>query len=457
MNGTDLLAGERRWAAIAALAAAVWYWALVTGFGFDLFAPVHRGMLFNAMLLQLLQGRVDVPMEVIGEEGFLQGGRVIAYFGILPALLRAPLLAFPNLYGTDLTRFCCVLGAALAGYWQVRAVLMVCRAPGLVALRAPLAVSLLLAGPHVSFLRASIYEEALHWTAAFAALFVLAAFEFVVEGVSRRVLAKAALAAGLCFLVRPTSGTALVLGFGVMALASAWPGRWAPGRWVLGLLRPPVIGAAALLAPFVLTVLWVNYARWGNPFTVVDVSTNLMNARFPARMPRLLATGEFNLERLWFGLQYYFAPIWVLYVPGSGHLLFQATMDRLVEAELPPASFFLSDPLLVALAGWGATRLPRPRLVSGGMALALTMPCVLMLGLAFMNFRYRQEFYPLFVWLALMGLLAGAPGWLTRGRAWAMTVVGVAASHLFLLMYLRSIFGPADLTMVQQMLRRFGL
>ena len=64
-------------------------------------------------------------------------------------------------------------------------------------------------------------------------------------------------------------------------------------------------------------------------------------------MPRLLATGEFNLERLWFGVMYYFAPVWVLH-GADGQLLLEATRQKWIDAaELPPSSFLLTDPLIV--------------------------------------------------------------------------------------------------------------
>ncbi len=93
-----------------------WYALLITSFSMDLFAPVDRGLVFNSMLLHLLDGRWDVDPAVITEEGFLRDGRSYAYFGVIPALLRLPLLLFPGGVGLDVTTLSTWIAATLACY-----------------------------------------------------------------------------------------------------------------------------------------------------------------------------------------------------------------------------------------------------------------------------------------------------------------------------------------------------
>src|SRR5205809_684359 len=104
MIDTEGIAGRRRligpagrkWAIVLiCLMPAAAYYAFLLSLGFPgFFAPSQRGLTFNSMLLHLLDGSFDVDPETIGDEGVLRGGRVYAYFGIVPALLRLPLLAF---------------------------------------------------------------------------------------------------------------------------------------------------------------------------------------------------------------------------------------------------------------------------------------------------------------------------------------------------------------------------
>ena len=75
------------------------------------------------------------------------------------------------------------------------------------ALAAALGAALVLGGPQVPFLRATMYEEVLHWSSAFAALFVFQALAGLIEENIGRRLRWLALAAGLAL------PAALMLGF----------------------------------------------------------------------------------------------------------------------------------------------------------------------------------------------------------------------------------------------------
>ena len=104
----------------------------------------------------------------------------------------------------------------------------------------------------------------------------------------------------------------------------------------------------------------------------VDLSRSLILQYFPERLQRSQVYGEFNVIRLGFGLVYYLLPVWVLR-DGSGQLLWSDFVQRTIDAaELPPSSFFVSDPLVVGLALWGLLGLirrvavPRPHRSLGG-------------------------------------------------------------------------------------------
>jgi hypothetical protein len=123
--------------------------------------------------------------------------------------------------------------------------------------------------------------------------------------------------------------------------------------------------------------------------------------------------------------------------------------------ELPPSSFFLTDPLLMLLmlyAGWAIlrphsgilTRRVHALAIAGGLA----APWLLMLCALSMNFRYRMDFYPLIEFGAFLGFMmlcrnswaAMAPRSL-RVAAVVSMGFGVAASHVILVLYRVSHFG----------------
>ncbi len=450
---------DRRWAAAAALLCTCWYAALLTGFSFDLLRPTTFGYIFNSMIEHLAQGRLDVAPDAVRAEGFYRDGRAYAYFGIFPALLRLPLLALPRgALLADLTHLSTLLAAGLGLYWQLRAI-------GAVAasldgnrqarrLLAALAACAALGGPQVQFLRASVYQEVTFWAAAFAALFVAAALRGLLGGFTPRLLRLMALAAGLALSTRVSTGLGLYAALGLLLLWRAWPGRLAPRAWLIRLLGPGNRVALLLLAAFLAVTLAVNLGRWGNPFTVADLRLQGMTLLYPGRMARILASGEFAFARIWFGLLYYFLPVCFIIIRGT--MIFAEYRQRMVEIELPPASFLATDPLLVLLSALFVARLRAAwRALPGLVALAggLTLPALLMLGLVFMNFRYRQEFYPFFTATALGTLLLGGGARLSR-RAWTLAGLGILAAHATLLLYAHIRFGPADAELVWAMIWR---
>ena len=427
-----------RWAALLG-AAFVYYAWLIAGPGFALFAPVLRGTVFQSMLSHLLAGKFDIDPGVIGNEGFLRDGRVYAYFGIVPALLRLPLAAFPTLFDTDVTRLSCALAAALTSVYQLRLLALVAaHAPTQRAVLLALAAGVLIGGPQVQFLNASIYQEVLSWALVFAAGFVFAAVQGLLEapGFNRPIMLRLALFAGLALLTRSSTGTGLALAFTLI--------------WLVQLRRSRHVTAALTLAALAALCGGINVARWGDPFTFVDVRLHLMNTEFPDRLARLPATGLFSLNRLWFGLQYYLLPIWSIPLP-DGTMVFEKTQAWLVEAELPPGSMLLSDPLLLALSAWFVLarwwRLALDRLAMAGTFIGLALPAGAILVFAFMDFRYRMEFYPLMTFcaaLALTGDPTPQPGWLGKIPLSIMTITGIVSAHMFLWWYQIAPFGPAD-------------
>ena len=254
----------------------------------------------------------------------------------------------------------------------------------------------ILGGQHIQFLRPSIYQEPINWAFAQAMAFVFLACgpDRSKEASTVQRCAWMALCAGLALLTACRSA----LGFTLRLDCAA--GAMAAAR---------MAGAGLHPAAFVVMAGIVNQGRWGDPLTFADFSRfDLSQDADPDRLGRLAAYGTFNLARIWLGLSYYFVPIWV-WVRADGHVLFAETQATLMDAmELPPGSFFVTDPLLIG---------PRRRRVRLRSATASGPRCcwacayrrLLMLCAISMAHRYRMEFYPMLFLAALFGVQAASP------------------------------------------------
>jgi hypothetical protein len=315
--------------------------------------------------------------------------------------------------------------------------------------RAPILLPLMfaaivLSGAQIEFLRPSIFQEVVLWAGACAAAFVYLVVRGWLDeaGFTPRLMAAMALAAGLCLLARVSTALGLYIAFAGLWLVLVWRDR---SRW------RAYAPALAIMLFFAVVTGAINLARWGDPLIFMDLNRALILARFPERLVRVQNYGQFNLIRLPFGLGYYFAPFWVLR-DGSGQLLWLAFQHRILDAaELPPASFFTSDPFWMGLAAFGLitlsrrNRLPRREIILSLLP-GLVVPGALMLVAISMAFRYRLEFFPLIELCAFAGFarLLRAPGGTTTIWVAAGVILGIVTAHLTWLIYMLSLFGPAE-------------
>jgi hypothetical protein len=218
-----------------------------------------------------------------------------------------------------------------------------------------------------------------------------------------------------------------------------------------------------ILMGFATATAIVNQQRWGNPFVFVDLSRSLMTVLYPGHFKQLPDYGEFNVVRLGYGLIYYFLPIWVLH-DESGQLLWSGFVQRTIDAvELPPSSFFVSDPLITGLAIYGMVQLARnkiPRCAPIALAACgLAVPAVLMLTAIVMVFRYRMEFYPLFELCAFTGFwrLLATPSRRVAIVFGGAALVSIVAGQALWLLYMLSPFGSAGMRMAGSSVVHFYL
>jgi hypothetical protein len=453
----------KRAAVIIGLGIAAYYALILTNGRMNLWTPAlapgwtgwHRvlGFTFNSMLLHLLRGEFDVDPEAIQWEAVITGdGKTYAYFGIVPALVRLPLLPFFDLRTTDVSALTCLAAVILAAAAKLGALQAIAthvpdasaRRPALVAV----AVVIVLGGAQLQFLRVTVYQEAILWAGALAAVFVAVSVRGLVvrRPFSTRRLAALAILAGLAVLTRVSTGVGLcVATLALVACATARDAGAARARLARALVPLAALALLAVLAGV------VNYARFGDALTFHAPAWQTLT--HPHGIPALAHYGPFDVRRLPYGVMYYFAPVW--FVPGpDGVAPFAAFRERAIDlVELPPSSFLLSDPLLVLLAAMGGALLlgrgpvawDRP--AARTLALGFAVPPVLILTAFVMAFRYRMEFYPLLEFLAFVALAfsprlaraGGSPAW--RRTLGALMVVSVVMSHAVVLLYKTSVLG----------------
>lgn len=94
--------GRHRWFVGSSAIATLGYAWLVTLGSFQLKYPEIFGDFYDFQAASFLSGRLDVPEEAIGGEGFEARGKLYGYFGPTPAVLRTPLV----LLGVGFGRYC---------------------------------------------------------------------------------------------------------------------------------------------------------------------------------------------------------------------------------------------------------------------------------------------------------------------------------------------------------------
>jgi hypothetical protein len=437
----------------------LYYWALLSDGRFFHVKPIRYDLIFNSMIEYMSRGRFDVDPDAVLREGFTRDGRTYSYFGILPALLRLPILLSPRLRALDYTVISCAVAATIAAVAKLGAVLQAGRAMDDVAYRRHLLLfamaMVIFGGAQVQFLRPSVYQESIFWASAIAAVFMLLAFRWCVEVSGRRPrhLTAMALLAGLCLLTRVSTSIGLYAACAAImlpeAIAAARRIRTGASIQPASLASPTII-----LVSFAAICGYINYARWGSPLTFQDYRYyDILPVNDPA-FDVLIEYGYFNIRRIPFALSYFFVPVWAI-IGSDGHFLFRALQDRLYyTVEAPPATFFASDILLCFLCVPGVAFLSRRRAYGIDRTAARLIACCLLIPGLFMltaiavTFRYRLEFYPCFEFLALFGLL-GLPGRfaahprLFTGLGGMLLAISIVSAHGFLLAYKIAPWGDA--------------
>ncbi|MGH9275826.1 MAG: hypothetical protein ACRDZU_14365, partial [Acidimicrobiales bacterium] len=386
---------------------------------------------FDAQAQAILDGHLDVDPQVAGIEGFVHDGRTHLYFGLVPAVLRLPVVAMTDRFDGRLTQLSMLIALAVATWaaarlaWRARRWRRGDGPPGrwepwtvggftaAVGLASPL---LFLAA------RPVVYHETELWGAA-TTLVALEALLHWWERPGGRALAVASLAALAACNTRASVGGGAVAALaitGALALVVkrvSW--RFAPAV-VLATLAPLLVYAA------------VNQARFGEPFSV-PFRDQVLSSFDPARQATLEATGGslFGPEFAPTALVTYVRPDGVALQRLFPWITFRETTDVIGDAQFDTvdrsASLPVVAPSLVLLTAVGVGALLRrgwrdPWLTA---TLGAAAGLVSTVTIAFVANRYLADATPALVLPAALGTWVVADWMRGWGRWRRVASVGV--------------------------------
>ena len=396
----------------AVLALVVEVVLLLSGGAFFAYEPL--GDVFDAQARSFLDGRWDIPEDVIKIEGFEVDGLTYTYFGPVPALLRLPVVALTDTFDGRLTRLSLLvawvvtLAVATRLTWRVRKVIAGDEPVGRAEQAfVALFVFALGAGSSVTYLtaRPSVFHEAIAWGVASS----LVAIDAVLTWSERRSLWRFALAvllAAVAINARASGGAAPSAVLGLVLLGDLV--RALRGRDLKIAARTTAMGLV-LIVPLA-AYAGVTYARFGSLFTlpwdthkvsiVIEHRRNVLERNHGSiQGPQFLPTTTLHYVRPdALGLDGSFP--WIDFPPPAT-VIGDVLMDKVDPASSVPSSMPALFAMFVvgAVAAFRDARLRRFRPLLGGAAICL----VVTLTIGFVAQRYTADAVPL---LAVGGALA---------------------------------------------------
>jgi hypothetical protein len=376
---------------------------------------------YDAQAHAFLGGRLAVPAEVAGIEGFLIDGRTYLYYGPLLAVARLPTALFGSVFDGRLVRLSLIVGfvalCTVTFHLARRIARLIGAGPG-APWRPALLVAAVACSPALALAgQATVYHETELW----AFVLMLATFVKLVD-VLIEPTARAGALAGACAVA--TVLTRVSVGYGAVAavgLVAIW--IWRRDRrlslTMVGIAGAGVLASVGLnLAKFhtlfdlpadrqVLTLLDPDRAEW-----FAENSNSFFGIHFlPTTIVHYLRPDAFALERL--------VPF-VRFGPRAHEF-----SNSPLESNTPSSSLTAAATLLVVIGVIGAVTVIRRRCWSvlplvGGCAVA----AIPTLAIGFIANRYLVDLLPVFV---VLGAVAVAT-FTTPRRTLGLVVVGALAA-----------------------------
>jgi len=406
-------ASRHRWCLLAMGICGLAFAWLVTAGSFEFIHRESFGDFYDFQALSLLQGRLDVPPEVLSGEGFYYGGKCYGYFGLCPAVIRLPFVALGIAFGQTSRALMTVyfLGALLAANLILNHLRL--KLAGKAAYPSFSATLLLTfnvgLGSTFIFLasRAYIYHEAILAGAAFALWSAYFTFRYLAD--RRLSSGLGALAFGFGAVhCRPTSGLFALSFLGIAALIAAWQH---PRPLLPGAKRHFAI--AGLSAAAFLSFCGVSYLKF-RTFAGMPLRYNVQFLDDPGRLGRIEGK-ELHLENVRANADAYF-----LSFTGKLTRRFPYLRNQSLDtARYPGIKYDMNEPILaipfcmpgltfLALMGLivgPALAAPfRPAL--GALALAAVPMTAVLLMAVVSSQRYTADFIPIQIVAAAAALAA---------------------------------------------------
>ena len=428
-----LTSNERKWARLGMLVAVVVFWLIATCLQpWNLFDKgPYTTDFYDAQARSIVHGRLDVPANVAGIEGFEINGKTQIYFGIGPALMRLPLSGVSDVFDRRLSLLSELLALSVLGLAAAR---LLKRAKSLVA-NAPegaawwfgaFAVVATLGTPLLFFSsRALVYHEAELWGAAAG----LAGLDLVIRWwrvPTRRHLIEAVALATFALSCRPSTGAAPAMALGLFGLALAWKREWRRSLLVISGAVIPFLGFAlvnwlrfrsATDVPFPLQV----FSKFNTDRQAALAANNgsLFGLKFvPTNVARYFSPFAFQWDRLFPFVTW----------PAKATVIGNARFDTIDHA----GSFLTSAPLLFLfglVGAWWTIVRDKTRQWSA-IALAAIVATTSTFTFGYLAHRYLADLVPVFVVLAAPGVWVVARHAQTC-RRWIRRTVVVAMTLLF--------------------------
>lgn len=409
--------------------------------------PEYGWVFYNQYAIAISQGRLWIPAEAIGPEGFYVGGHVYGYYGILPALLRLPFIPFVDLRTTPLSvilnwtlAVSGVLALQLAALDVLRWRLAQGGASKARWVFGLAAISLaFFSGSMLVIQKSSFYFEPFAASLLLAALFILVSVRVLLFGScnpSRMQLALLATFAALCLFGRQT--TAISLYAGVMLwMAVSLYNFWQAGERRYGrlLLRAISIAAAPMTILLIGGLLYVNlniirFGQVGASYPIDSYGYLLMDPH-DARLLNIRNEGQFHWTRI--------LPNLVFALIGGDEL-----RHRFIAALGGGTTGALGHVIRLALAwtpslllsglsfAWLAARARTERMAVVALLLlgCFAIGATIQLAYATAQYRYHVDLWPPFALLVVLSAAAAPGDSLKSGSRKLLAMVGGGAMLL---------------------------
>ena len=425
-----LTSNERNWARLGTLVAVVVFWLIATCFQpWNLFDKgPYTTDFYDAQARALVHGRLDVPADVAGIEGFEINGTTQIYFGIGPALMRLPFSGVSDVFDRRLSLLSELLALSVLGLAAARllkkAKSLVLGAPdGRPWWFAAFAASATLGTPLLFFASSPlVYHEAELWGAAAG----LAGLDLVLrwwrEPTSRHLI-EAVLLATFAVSCRPSSGLSPAIALGIFGLVLLLRHRW----------RKALVVLVASVIPLIAFAI-ANWARFGSLFSVPfplqvfsqfnenrqamlrDNNGSFFGLKFaPTNLIRYFSPTAISFERLFPFVD------WPAKATVYGNVTFD-TVDR-SGSIITGAPMFI--PFAVVGAWWTLVR-DRTRQWSV-ISLAAVVSTFSTITIAYVAHRYLADLVPALLVLACAGIWCSARGLQMRPKWLKHSALGVLA------------------------------